>query len=47
MKTEVTIRPDGTVRLTTWGRGKSALHWLDRLQGKKRIQVVPTEPVTD
>jgi len=47
MKTEVTIRPDGTVRLTTWGRGKSALHWLDRLQGKKRVQVVPTDPATN
>ena len=47
MKTEVTIRPDGTVRLTTWGRGKSALHWLNRLQGKKRVQVVPTAPVTN
>jgi hypothetical protein len=42
MKTEATVRPDGTVRLTTWGRGKSALHWLDRLQGKKRVQVVST-----
>ena len=47
MKTEVTIRPEGTVRLTTWGRGKSALHWLNRLQGKKRVQVVPTIPVTN
>lgn len=47
MKTEATVHPGGTVRLTTWGRGKSALHWLDRLQGKKRVQVVPTEPVTN
>jgi hypothetical protein len=47
MKTEVTIRSDGTARLTTWGRGKSALHWLNRLQGKKRVQVVPTAPVTN
>jgi hypothetical protein len=46
MKTEVTIRPDGTVTLTTWGRGKSALHWLDRLQGKKRVRAVPTGPST-
>ena len=46
MKTEVTVRPDGTVRITTWGRGKSALHWLDRLQGKKRIRVVATGPMT-
>jgi hypothetical protein len=41
MKTEATVRPDGTVRLTTWGRDKSALHRLDRLQGKKRVQIVP------
>lgn len=47
MKTEATVRPDGTVRLTTWGRGKSALHWLDRLQGKKRVQIIPTAPVTN
>jgi len=41
MKTEVTIRPDGTTTLTTWGRGESALRWLDQLQGKKRIAPVP------
>ena len=41
MKTNVTMRPDGTVTLTTWGRGKSALRWLDQLQGKKRIAEVP------
>ena len=41
MKTDVTILPDGSVRLTTWGRGKSALRWLDQLQGKKRIAEVP------
>ena len=41
MKTEVTIRQDGSVTLTTWGRGQSALRWLDRLQGKKRIAPVP------
>jgi hypothetical protein len=41
MKTDVTIRPDGTVTLTTWGRGESALRWLDQLQGKKRIAPVP------
>jgi len=42
MKTDVTIRADGTVTLTTWGRGQSALRWLDRLQGKKSFTVVPT-----
>jgi hypothetical protein len=41
MKTDVTIRPDGSVTLTTWGRGQSALRWLDDLQGKKRIAAVP------
>ena len=41
MKTDVTIRPDGTVTLTTWGRGQSAFRWLDQLQGKKRIAPVP------
>jgi hypothetical protein len=42
MKTDVTIRSDGTVTLTTWGRGQSALRWLDDLQGKKRFAVVAT-----
>ncbi len=46
MKTDVTIRPDGSITLTTWGRGQSALRWLDYLQGKKRIAAVPV-PVTD
>ena len=47
MKTDVTIRPDGTVTLTTWGRGESALRWLDQLQGKQRIAAIPTvDPAT-
>ena len=41
MKTEATLRKDGSVTLTTWGRGQSALRWLDHLQGKKRIAPVP------
>jgi len=40
MKTNVTIHPDGTVTLTTWGRGQSALRWLDTLRGKKPMTVV-------
>ena len=40
MKTDVTIRADGTVTLTTWGRGKAALRWLDRLKGKKLMEAV-------
>ena len=40
MKTDVTIRPDGTITLATRGRGESAIRWLDQLQGKQRIAVV-------
>lgn len=40
MKTNITVRQNGTVTLTTWGRGEAALRWLDRLKGKKHIQVV-------
>jgi hypothetical protein len=40
LKTEISLRAEGTVTLTTWGRGRSALRWLDALQGKKRMTVV-------
>ncbi len=40
MKTNIVVRADGTVTLTTLGRGKSALRWLDRLQGKTTMRVV-------
>ena len=40
MKTNITIRPDGKVTLTTWGRGEAALRWLDRLKGKKLLTVL-------
>jgi hypothetical protein len=40
MKTDITVRSDGTVTLTTWGRGEAALRWLDRLKGKKLMEVV-------
>ena len=43
MKTSVKIRQDGSVLLTTWGRGQSALRWLDQLQGKRRIGAVPDQ----
>ena len=39
MKTTVTVRPDGTVTLAT--RGRSAVRWLDPLQGRKWIAAVP------
>lgn len=40
VKTDILVRPDGTVTLETWGRGQTALRWLDRLQGKKSIGMV-------
>ena len=44
MKTDVVLRPDGSGRLTTTGRGKAAIFWLERLKGKKSLQVVPPPP---
>lgn len=35
LKTDITVKPDGMVRLETVGRGKAALQWLDRLKGKQ------------
>ena len=40
MKTDVVLRPDGSGRLTTTGRGKAPILWLERLKGKKTLQVV-------
>ena len=40
VKTDITVRPDGTATLQTWGRGQTALRWLDKLQGKKRLALV-------
>lgn len=40
MKTDLALRSDGSGRLTTSGRGKAAIHWLERLKGKKQLQVV-------
>jgi hypothetical protein len=40
MKTDVVLRQNGSGKLTTTGRGKSAVLWLDRLKGKKRLQLV-------
>jgi hypothetical protein len=40
VKTDITVRTDGTVTLETWGRGQTALRWLDKLQGKKSISLV-------
>jgi hypothetical protein len=40
LKTSITIRPNGTVRLRTLGRGRSASHWLERLQGNGKMRPV-------
>jgi len=40
IKTRITVRSNGTVTLETIGRGKAALRWLERLQGKKLMHVV-------
>jgi hypothetical protein len=40
IKTHVAVRANGYVRLETIGRGKAALRWLDRVQGKKLLQQV-------
>jgi hypothetical protein len=40
MKTDITVRTDGRVTLTTSSRGQSALRWLDRLQGKTLLHLV-------
>lgn len=40
IKTSVVVRPDGTIRLETVGRGKAAARWVARLQGKKAVALV-------
>jgi hypothetical protein len=43
VKADNTVRSDGSVAVTTIGRGKSPLRWLDRLKGKKAMRVVGDE----
>jgi hypothetical protein len=40
MKTRITINKDGLVSISTRHRGKSLIHWLERLQGKKKFELV-------
>jgi hypothetical protein len=40
IKTRNAVRANGTVRLETTGRGNAVLRWLERLQGKKLLQLV-------
>ena len=40
VKTTIEVASDGRVRLETVNRGKAALAWVARLQGKKLLQPV-------
>lgn len=40
MKTDVTIRKDGSATIETHNRGQVALRWIDRLKGKKILELV-------
>lgn len=42
VKTDITVRSDGSVTVTTVGRGKAPFRWLDRLKGKKRCASLAT-----
>jgi hypothetical protein len=44
MKTDLDVRSDGTFTLTTTNRGEAATRWIGRLQGKKPLAPVATEP---
>ena len=40
LKTDITIRPDGTATVSTRSRGEAAVRWLQRLKGKKVMELV-------
>jgi len=40
VKTDIRVQPDGRLILATRCRGEAALHWVERLKGKKRLGVV-------
>ena len=40
LKTDIRVSRNGEVKLETRSRGKQAVFWLDRLQGKKPLHVV-------
>jgi hypothetical protein len=42
MSTDITVRADGSVCIETRERGKAVLRWLDRLQGREPLRLVPT-----
>ena len=40
VKTDIRLASNGRVTLKTWGRGKQALFWLDRVEGKAPLRVL-------
>ena len=40
MKTDVVVRTDGAVEISTFGRGKSLLRLLDKLKGEKHLKSI-------
>lgn len=42
VKTSIDVASDGKVRLETVNRGKAALAWIARLQGRKLLEPVPS-----
>lgn len=40
VKTRMDVHADGSVVIDTVNRGKSLLRWLERLRGKKHLEVV-------
>ncbi len=40
IKTSITAEKDGTVKIGTVNRGEAASRWVDKLKGKKLIQIV-------
>ena len=40
VKTDIEVHPDGLVVIDTRRRGEAARHWIERLKGKKRLEVV-------
>jgi len=40
VKTAIRVRRDGKVTLETRARGDSAVHWVERLKGQKRLELV-------
>ena len=40
VKTDITVRADGTATLSTRNRGEAAVRWVQRLKGKKVLEAV-------